>query len=129
LRGPRQWRETHPRAPSAPASGRTRARPPRRRRAGPRAGARSPTRPRDPPARRPSRALWREWLTSLNLYHYGKDHRPAVGSVVDQLAYFVVQVLLQQLDLADLLAQARLQDAVRLLAQLVEQRPGVVAEP
>src|SRR5436189_4710144 len=32
--------------------------------------------------------------TGLNLYHDRKDHRPAVGSVVDELSELIMQMLL-----------------------------------
>src|SRR3954453_4376388 len=119
---------THRRAPSARAAGRTQAPRPRRRRAVQRAVGQSTTPPRGLPARLPSRALSLE-SSPLDLHYYRKDHRPAVGSVVGQVARLGVEVFLEEAGLPYLLAQALLQDAVGLVAELVEQRVGVVAEP
>jgi hypothetical protein len=58
---------------------------------------------------------------TLNLDHHRKDHRPAMGSVIDHLSEFVMQVLLYELDLDDLVPQEVPQNPIRLLAQLVEQ--------
>src|SRR4029078_11677046 len=95
-----------------------RAPPPRRRRAVRRAAGPWPTPRRGLRARPPCRALWREWSTS-DLHYYRKDHRPAVGAVVDELTDLVVQVLLEELDLADVVLQGPLQHAVRLVAHLL----------
>src|SRR5439155_10113802 len=56
-----------------------------------------------------------------NLYHHRKDHRPAARPVVNQLAYRVVEVLLQELDLDDVLCEQLAEDAIRLIARLVEE--------
>src|SRR2546421_231886 len=93
--GHRRWMEPHRRGPSALVGGRTRGPQPRRRRAGPRAAVPSSIPRRDPRARRPTPALWRESWTS-DFYYHRENHRPPAGSVVDQLPHLVVEVLLQE---------------------------------
>src|SRR5207302_8189529 len=63
------------------------------------------------------------------LDHHGENHRPAARPIVDQLAYFVVEVLLDELDLVDPLVEQLLEDTGGLLAQLLEQCLGTLAEP
>ena len=60
-------------------------------------------------------------MARSDLDHHGKDHRPPARPVVDDLPERVVDVLLEQLDLGRLSAASSADDAIGLLAQLVEQ--------
>src|SRR5919204_5050979 len=65
----------------------------------------------------------------LHLHYDRQDHRPSTGAVVDELADGVVEMLLEELDLADVVREALVEDARRLLAHLGEElvRPGETA--
>src|SRR5206468_9340737 len=109
--------DRHPRAPTSRAGGRTRARRSPGRAAARSAFARSGPPPHAPRSRPPIPAA--SWCSYFD--HDGEDHRAAAGAVVDELAETVVDVLLDQLDLADVVLEQLADDVVRLLTQLAQQ--------
>src|SRR5207237_7189468 len=54
-------------------------------------------------------------------HHYGKYHRPPPGAVVDQLPDPVVDVLLEELDLADVVGEQLPDNLVGLVPHLREE--------
>src|SRR4051812_17496635 len=86
------------------------------------------------PSRTRSRARgsWygcRRWSRPrLHLYHDRQHHRPPFEPVVDEAREVVVQGLLQEVDLADLLARGALERLLDRDAQLVEQLGRLLLE-
>src|SRR5215218_496151 len=88
---------------------------PRRQRAARSAAARSGPRRRTrrSPAPSPASSRWSSYLDDDR-----EDHGPAACAVVDELTDAIVDVLLQELDLADVLREQVVHDRLRLLPHL-----------
>src|SRR5207248_125008 len=106
----RESRAPRRREPSARGAGRTRATRPRRRSAAGLGARRWPLRLRCRRGRRPRSSRFED---GSYLYYYGKNHRASTRAVVDQLPEPVVQVLLQELDLAHVVLEQLREHALR----------------
>src|SRR6266511_1903901 len=111
-------KDPRPPAPTVRAGGRTRARTPRLRGVGRSAAATSAPRRRTRRSRAPIQDAFR---SSSYFDHHRQDHWPPARAVVHELPDAVVDVLLKELDLANVLCEQVADDALRFRPHLGEQ--------